>query len=262
MKKILVSSLLATSVMFAVNTDLDNLAKINNTQLKQNIWSLGDKSLDISVIHDQEIKRFFVSFMVTYPYGAKVVVDNFQTKTCKNDLSFFNTISLNDIKEFVHSKQYATLLEYVYSSPAVYENVKNNVQYLMCGTNSFTPDITTIKSSNDKSSLSSITKASLLVGHYFLPEYNYSINSIFFQGLDSCIYSGSAKYSMGSEKVDVVLDKKSCVVNGKLELSDIKGYVTENYKSGLNAQVDYSKDTVAYLAAGKEVEVSYINVTK
>lgn len=152
MKKIIVSSLLAASFMFGANVDLDNLTQINNEQLKQSIWFLdGDKPFDVSVISDQDMKRFFVSLLVTKPFVAKVIINNFQAKNCKNDLTFMNTISLQEIKDFVNSKQYATLLDYGYSNPIYYENIKNNVKYLMCGTESFTPDIASIKSQTKES---------------------------------------------------------------------------------------------------------------
>lgn len=152
MKKIIISSLLAASFIFGANGDLDNLTQINNEQLKQSIWYLnGDKPLDVSVINDLNMKRFFVSLLVTKPIVAKVIIDNFQAKSCKNDLSFMNTISEQEIKDFVNSKQYVTLLDYAYSKPSYYENIKNNFKYLMCGTESFTPDIASMKSQTKES---------------------------------------------------------------------------------------------------------------
>ncbi len=150
MKKILISSVISVSVMFGANGDLDNLTQIDNEQLKQSIWYLnGDKPLDVSVISDLNMKRFFVSLLVTKPIVAKVIINNFQSKNCKNDLTFMNTISLQDIEDFVNSKQYATLRDYAYSKPMYYENIKNNVKYLMCGTESFTADITTMKNPSE-----------------------------------------------------------------------------------------------------------------
>ena len=150
MKKILISTVIAASVMFGANGDLDNLTKISDTQLNQSIWYLdGNKPFDVSVINNLEMKRFFISLLVTKPIVAKVIVDNFQAKSCKSDLTFVNTITFQDIKDFVNSKQYETLIDYAYSKPSYYENIENNAKYIMCGNESFTADITTMKTSKD-----------------------------------------------------------------------------------------------------------------
>lgn len=144
MKKIILSSLLTASVMLGASTDLDNLAIINDIQMKPTIWHMWDKTYDTSIIKEQEKKRFFISLIVTKPFVANIIIEHFQMKNCKDDLSFFNNTSINEIKDFVNSKPYETLLSYAYEKPAYYQNISNNTRYFMCGKGDFISDINTI----------------------------------------------------------------------------------------------------------------------
>lgn len=77
-----------------------------------------------------------------------------------------------------------------------------------------------------------------------------------FNDENNCRFIGNATYMMSSERVGVDLYKRSCVIDGQIIETDLKGFVTDELKYGISANVDYSNDKVAATVnAGKNLEI-------
>lgn len=73
---------------------------------------------------------------------------------------------------------------------------------------------------------------------------------------NNCRYVGEATYMMTPERVSVNVYKRSCIIDGQIIETDLKGFVTEELKYGISAKVDYSNDKiVATVNAGRNLEL-------
>lgn len=124
------------------------------------------------------------------------------------------------------------------------------------------PNKTVEREKTKASPLYTPIKATLLSGYVFALDLSVdnsldssALNPLIFKDENSCIYMGSATYSISSERVNVVLGYKSCFINNQLIESDIKGFVTENLMSGVKAKVEYSNKIVAEVLSGRNVEL-------
>lgn len=245
MKKIILSCIVSINLMFGGNTDLD-------TFLKEKVWYIDNKTYDNTVIKDIEMKKYFLSLYLSVPTAARIIVDNFQAKNCKDDLSFLNNTSIVEINKFLESKQYKTLLSYAYEKPYQYENIKNNTKYIMCGTESFSPDISILKFqngiNNDNVLLHTPIEATLINGYI----NGMDPFQLMFNDNNRCKYLGQSSYSI-TERVIVNLEKKVCFIDGQLIETQIKGFVIDDLKQGISANVDYSNKMVATINPGKKV---------
>lgn len=71
-----------------------------------------------------------------------------------------------------------------------------------------------------------------------------------------CRYIGNASYIMAPERVSVDVYKRSCIIDGQVIETDLKGFVTDELKYGISAKVDYSNDKIAATVdAGKNLEI-------
>lgn len=243
MKKIILGCVVFINLMFGASSDID-------TFLKQKVWFIDNKTYDNTVIKDVEIKKHFLSLHLSMPTAARIIVDNFQAKNCKDDLSFLNNTSIYEINKFLESKQYKTLLNYAYEKPYQYINIKNNAKYIMCGTESFTPDISTLnlqKGHKDNVLLYTPIEVTLVIG------YIDGMDQIQFNDRNNCKYLGQSSYSKNTERVFVNLEKKVCFIDGQLIETKIKGFVIDGSKQGINVNVDYSNKIVATVNPGKKV---------
>ena len=104
--------------------------------------------------------------------------------------------------------------------------------------------------------LNSPIKGVLVNGYEFSSENSCNGNSLLFSDENNCKYLGNATYSLFKGKAYVSLFKRSCISNGKVVDSNIKGFVTEDQKGGLSTQTIYSSDSViARLNPNKNVEL-------
>ena len=89
---------------------------------------------------------------------------------------------------------------------------------------------------------------------------------------NNCKYLGNATYIMVSEKVSVDVYKRSCIIDGQVIQTDLKGFVTEELKYGISADVklktkvfstNYNDNIVATVDAGKSLDIyiSKVNST-
>ncbi len=77
-----------------------------------------------------------------------------------------------------------------------------------------------------------------------------------FNDESNCKYLGEATYMMAPERVNVNVYKKSCILDGQVIETELKAYVTDELKYGINANVDYSNDKIiATVNAGKNLEI-------
>lgn len=77
-----------------------------------------------------------------------------------------------------------------------------------------------------------------------------------FSDENDCRYIGNASYIMAPERVSVDVYKKSCIIDGQVIETDLKGFVTDELKYGISAKVDYSNDKIiATVDAGKNLEI-------
>lgn len=82
-----------------------------------------------------------------------------------------------------------------------------------------------------------------------------------FSDENDCRYIGNASYIMAPERVRVDVYKRSCIIDGQVIETDLKGFVTDELKYGISAKVDYSNDKiVATVDAGKNLEILITNV--
>ncbi len=73
---------------------------------------------------------------------------------------------------------------------------------------------------------------------------------------NNCKYIGEAKYMMTPERVSVEINKRSCIIDGQITETDLKGFVTDELKYGISANVDYSNDKItATVNPGKNLEI-------
>lgn len=245
MKKIILGCVVFINLMFGASSDID-------TFLKQKAWFIDNKKYDNTVIKDVEIKKHFLSLQLSMPTAARIIVDNFQAKNCKDDLSFLNNTSIDEINKFLESKQYKTLLNYAYEKPYQYINIKNNAKYIMCGTESFTPDISILnlkKGHKDNVLLHTPIETTLINGYI----NGMDPFQLMFNDKNNCKYLGQTSYSKNTERVFVNLEKKVCYIDGQLIETKIKGFAIDDLKQGINANVDYSNKIVVTVNPGKKV---------
>ena len=85
-----------------------------------------------------------------------------------------------------------------------------------------------------------------------------------FSDENNCKYLGNATYIMAPERVSVDVYKRSCIIDGQVIETDLRGFVTDELKYGISAKVDYSNDKIAATVdAGKNLEIfiSKVNST-
>lgn len=77
-----------------------------------------------------------------------------------------------------------------------------------------------------------------------------------FSDENNCRYVGEATYMMSPERVNVNVYKRSCIIDGQIIETDLKGFVTDELKYGISAKVDYSNDKIAATVdAGRNLEI-------
>lgn len=82
-----------------------------------------------------------------------------------------------------------------------------------------------------------------------------------FSDENNCRYVGEATYMMSPERVNVNVYKRSCIIDGQVIETDLRGFVTDELKYGISAKVDYSNDKIAAtVEAGKNLEILITNV--
>lgn len=77
-----------------------------------------------------------------------------------------------------------------------------------------------------------------------------------FSDENNCKYLGNATYIMAPERVSVDVYKRSCIIDGQVIETDLRGFVTDELRYGISAKVDYSNDKIAATVyAGKNLEI-------
>lgn len=132
MKKIIVSTLIATSIVFGANTSNKNEVKL---------------PFDLAKIENVEVKSYLDSIQSLTPVIATVIHDYYAVKYCDDDFYINRDLNAieNEVKELGASSEYGILLGSKTSNPSSYEKNINNLRYMNCGIDKSTSKNETLK---------------------------------------------------------------------------------------------------------------------
>ena len=144
MRKIVVCSLIATSLMFgAVTNETNSKSTMSATDKKY----ANMKIFDLDKIEDGATKGYLGALANVSPSISIVIHDYYAAKYCDDDYyvkSDFNTIE-KEVKEFGASSQYGMLISALFTIPDTYKKMINNYRFMNCGVGEFTPNLESIK---------------------------------------------------------------------------------------------------------------------
>lgn len=139
MKKIVVCSLIATSLMFGVTNDVTN--KKTDTKLVDN------KPFDLNKINDGYSKGYLGALQSVNQNIATVIHDYYAAKYCDDDYyTKLDSVTIEkEVKELGASVQYGVLISSIYNLPDSYKKIVNNYRFMNCGIGSFEPNVSPVK---------------------------------------------------------------------------------------------------------------------
>lgn len=144
MKKIVMCSFIATSLMFgAVTNEINSKSAMSATDKKY----ADIKIFDLNKIEDGATKGYLGALVNVSPSISIVIHDYYAAKYCDDDYyvkSDFNTIE-KEVKELGASAQYGMLISALFTIPDTYKKMINNYRYMNCGVGEFTPNLAPVK---------------------------------------------------------------------------------------------------------------------